>query len=90
MICAKDEKRRSEQHQTLDQPSRGTESSPIHNGDGGAFADAWERAGREAYWAWPPDAVSVPGVTASDDWTSEAEPEVTPVPASTSSESMER
>lgn len=46
--------------------------------------------GREAYWAWPPDAVSVPGVTASDDWTSEAEPEVTPVPASTSSESMER
>ena len=90
MICAKDEKRRSEQHQTLDQPSRGTESSPIHNGDGGAFAGAWERAGREAYWAWPPDAVSVPGVTASDDWTSEAEPEVTPVPASTSSESIER
>lgn len=90
MICAKDEKRRSEQHQTLDQPSRGTESSPIHNGDGGAFAGAWEHAGREAYWAWPPDAVSVPGVAASDDWTSEAEPEVTPVPASTSSESMER
>ena len=90
MICAKDEKRRSEQHQTLDQPSRGTESSPIHNGDGGAFAGAWERAGREAYWAWPPDAVSVPDVAASDDWTSEAEPEVTPVPASTSSESMER
>lgn len=90
MICAKDEKRRSEQHQTLAQPSRGTESSPIHNGDGGAFAGAWERAGREAYWAWPPDAVSVPGVAASDDWTSEAEPEVTPVPASTSSESIER
>lgn len=90
MICAKDEKRRSGQHQTLDQPSRGAESSPILNGDGGAFAGAWERAGREAYWAWPPDAVSVPGVAASDDWTSEAEPEVTPVPASTSSESMER
>ena len=90
MICAKGEKRRSGQHQTLAQPSRGTESSPILNGDGGAFAGAWERAGREAYWAWPPDAVSVPDVAASDDWTSEAEPEVTPVPASTSSESMER
>ena len=90
MICAKDEKRRSGQHQTLDQPSREAESSPILNGDGGAFAGAWERAGREAYWAWPPDAVSVPDVAASDDWTSETEPEVTPVPASTSSESMER
>ena len=50
----------------------------------------WERTRRKAYWAWPPDAASVPGVAASDDWTSEAEPEVTPVPASTSSESMER
>lgn len=90
MICTKDEKRRSGQYQTLVQPSRGAESSPILNGDGGAFAGAWERAGREAYWAWPPDALSVPDVAASDDWTSEAEPEVTPVPASTSSESMER
>ena len=90
MICAKGEKRRSGQHQNLTQPSRGAESSHILNGDGGAFAGAWERTRRKAYWAWPPDAVSVPGVAASDDWTSEAEPEVTPVPASTSSESMER
>ena len=67
MICAKDEKRRSGQYQTLAQPSRGAESSPILNGDGGAFAGAWERAGREAYWAWPPDALSVPDVAASDD-----------------------
>lgn len=90
MICAKGEKRRSEQYQALDQPSRGAESPPILIGDGGAFAGAWERTRRKAYWAWPPDAVSVPGGAASDDWTSEAEPEVTPVPASTSSESMER
>lgn len=90
MICAKGEKRRSGQYQALVQPSRGAESSPILIGDGGAFAGAWERTRRKAYWAWPPDAVSVPGVAASDDWTSEAEPEVTPVPASTSSESMER
>ena len=90
MICAKGEKRRSEQYQTLAQPSRRAESSPILIGDGRAFAGAWERTSRKAYWAWPPDAVSVPGVAASDDWTSEAEPEVTPVPASTSSESMER
>lgn len=90
MICAKGEKRRSRQYQTLAQPSREAESSPILIGDGGAFAGAWERTRRKAYWAWPPDAVSVPGVAASDDWTSEAEPEVTPVPASTSSESMER
>lgn len=90
MICAKGEKRRSGQYQALAQPSRRAESSPILIGDGGAFAGAWERTRRKAYWAWPPDAVSVPGVAASDDWTSEAEPEVTPVPASTSSESMER
>lgn len=90
MICAKGEKRRSRQYQALAQPSRRAESSPILIGDGGAFAGAWERTRRKAYWAWPPDAVSVPGVAASDDWTSEAEPEVTPVPASTSSESMER
>lgn len=90
MICAKGEKRRSGLYQTLAQPSRGAESSPILIGDGGAFAGAWERTRRKAYWAWPPDAVSVPGVAASDDWTSEAEPDVTPVPASTSSESMER
>lgn len=90
MICAKGEKRRSGQYQALAQPSRGAESSPILIGDGGAFAGAWERTRRKAYWAWPPDAVSVSGVAASDDWTSEAEPEVTPVPASTSSESMER
>ena len=83
MICAKGEKRRSGQYQALAQPSRGAESSPILIGDGGAFAGAWERTRRKAYWAWPP-------VAASDDWTSEAEPEVTPVPASTSSESMER
>ncbi len=90
MICAKGEKRRSGQYQALAQPSRRAESSPILIGDGGAFAGAWERTRRKAYWAWPPDAVSVPGVATSDDWTSEAEPEVTPVPASTSSESMER
>ena len=90
MICAKGEKRRSGQYQALAQPSRRAESSPILIGDGGAFAGAWERTRRKAYWAWPPDAVSVPGVAAPDDWTSEAEPEVTPVPASTSSESMER
>ena len=90
MICAKGEKRRSGQYQALTQPSRRAESSPILIGDGGAFAGAWERTRRKAYWAWPPDAVSVPGVAASADWTSEAEPEVTPVPASTSSESMER
>ena len=90
MICAKGEKRRSGQYQALAQPSRRAESSPILIGDGGAFAGAWERTRRKAYWAWPPDAVSVPGVAASDDWTSEAEPVVTPVPASTSSESMER
>ena len=90
MICAKGEKRRSGQYQAQAQPSRGAESSPVPDEDGGAFAGAWERTRRKAYWAWPPDAVSVPGVAASDDWTSEAEPEVTPVPASTSSESMER
>lgn len=71
-------------------PQGEQKAPPSTTGTGGAFAGAWERAGREAYWAWPPDAVSVPGVAASDDWTSEAEPEVTPVPASTSSESMER